>query len=77
MDPFGNFGWSFGFGFGWILIGVFVLLMAAAIAQLVRLSSRSERTKAEEKAAFDSLKQEICSNKISIEEFEEKLHTKA
>ncbi len=75
MDPFGNFGWNFGFGFGWILIGVFVLLMVIALLQLVRFSSKSERTKAEEQAVFDSLKQDICENKITVEEFDEKMHT--
>ncbi len=77
MDPFGHFGWNFGFGFGWILIGVFVLLMVIAIAQLVRFGSQGKRTKAGEQAAFDSLKQEICENKITVEEFDEKMHTKA
>ncbi len=74
MDPFGNFGWNFGFGFGWILIGVFVLLMVIAIVQLVRFGSQSKRTKSGEQAAFDSLKQEICENKITVEEFDEKMH---
>ncbi len=73
MDPFGNFGWSFGFGFGWILIGVFTVLMALAIMQLVRFSVKDERTKSEEQAALNSLQQSICANKISLEEFKEKI----
>ncbi len=75
MDPFGNFGWNFGFGFGWILIGVFVLLMILAIVQLARFGSKDGRTRSGEEAEFDSLKRDICSNKISLEEFEEKIKT--
>ncbi len=77
MDPFGNFGWSFGFGFGWILIGVFAILMALAIAQLVRFSFKDEKTKAEEQAKLHSLKDAVCANKISMEEFEEEIKSMA
>jgi len=71
MDPFGNFGWSFGFGFGWMLIGVTVILLALAIFQLVRFSFQADRTDAQEVGGVNSLKEEICGNKISVEEFEE------
>ncbi len=77
MDPFGNFGWNFGFGFGWILIGVFAILLVLAIVQLARFSFKDERTKAAEQAAFNSLKEDICANKISLEEFEEKIKSMA
>jgi hypothetical protein len=77
MDPFGNFGWDFGFGFGWILIGITVILMALGIAQLVRYSFRDEREKSEEQEMFNALKQDICSGKMSIEEFEKKVKTRA
>ncbi len=75
MDPFGNFGWSFGFGFGWILIFVFVALMAAAIAQLTRLGFRDEQRNREIQAELVSLKQQVCANKISLQEFEQKINT--
>jgi cell division protein FtsL len=75
MDPFGNFGWSFGFGFGWILIFVFLALMAVAIAQLSRLGIHDERRHREIMAEIDSLKQQVCANKISLEEFEDKIKT--
>ena len=55
MDPFGNFGWSFGFGFGWILIGVFAILMILAIVQLARSSFRDDRRRSGEQAALNSL----------------------
>ncbi len=35
MVPFGNFGWNFGFGFGWILTGITFILMILGIAWLV------------------------------------------
>ncbi len=73
MDPFGNFGWSYGFGFGWILIGVYVLLMVLSIMQLVRFGFGDEQGKTEEQVALDSLKQELCANKISLDEFEVKI----
>ena len=75
MDPFGNFGWSFGFGFGWILIAVFVALMAVAIMQLTRFSSRDKQQNPEIQAALDSLKQQVCANKISLQEFDDKINT--
>ncbi len=77
MDPFGNFGWSFGFGFGWILIAVFVALMAVAIVQLARSRFREEWKGREVQAEIDSLKQQMCTNKISLQEFEEKIHNLA
>jgi flagellar basal body-associated protein FliL len=70
MDPFGNFGWSFGFGFGWILIGVTVIFVALAIFQLVRFSFQDDGKKAQEEAKLNPLK-EICANEITVEEFEE------
>lgn len=77
MDPFGNFGWSFGFGFGWILIGVFAILMILAIVQLARSSFRDDRRRSGEQAALNSFKEEICANKISLDEFEEKIKSLA
>jgi uncharacterized membrane protein len=77
MDPFGNFGWDFGFGFGWILIGVTMILIVLAIAQLVRFSFKDEHEKLKDQEALDTLKQEICASKISLEEFEEKIKSRA
>jgi uncharacterized membrane protein len=77
MDPFGNFGWDFGFGFGWILIAVFIALLVVAIVQLARFGYREERRGREIQAELDSLKQQVCANKISLEEFEEKISTMA
>ncbi len=68
MDPFGNFGWSFGFGFGWILTGVVAILMVAAIVQLIRFSFKDEETK---DAELSALKEAACDNRISPEEFKE------
>ncbi len=76
MDPFGNFGWSFGFGFGWILIGVFVFLIALAIMQLVRFYFKDEEAKTKERADKDSLKKELCENRISLDEFKDKITSK-
>ncbi len=76
MDPFGNFGWDFGFGFGWILIGITMILVVLAIAQLVRFSFNDDREKSEEKGAFETLKREICAGKLSLEEFEEKIKSR-
>lgn len=75
MDPFGNFGWSFGFGFGWILILVFVALIAVAIMELTRFGFRNDRRNREIEADLDLLKQQVCANKISLQEFEEKINT--
>ncbi len=74
MDPFGNFGWSFGFGFGWILIGVFVLFMTLAIARLAWSGFKYEREKGEEQARMNALKEAVCANKISPEKFDEEIH---
>ncbi len=71
MDPLGNFGWGFGFGFGWIVTGIIALLMILAIVQLVRSGFKDERTRAEEQARLNSLKEAACANRISLEEFEE------
>ncbi len=76
MDPFGNFGWDFGFGFGWILIGITMILIVLAIAQLVRFSFKDDREKSEEQGVFETLKQEICAGKLSLEEFEEKIKSR-
>ncbi len=77
MDPFGNFGWDFGFGFGWILIGITVVLLVLAIVQLVRFSLRDDRRRSEEQAALNSLKREICAGEIGLEEFEKKIKNMA
>ncbi len=77
VDPFGNFGWNFGFGFGWILIGVFVILMVLAIVQLVRFYFKEEEARTQELAERDSLKKELCENKISLDEFEDQLKSRA
>ncbi len=76
MDPFGNFGWDFGFGFGWILIGITMILVVLAIAQLVRFSFNDDREKSEEQGVFETLKHEICAGKLSLEEFEEKIKSR-
>ncbi|HUI66923.1 MAG TPA: hypothetical protein VL087_01775 [Nitrospirota bacterium] len=73
MVPFGNFGWSFGFGFGWILIGITAILLVLGIMQLTRFSFKDEREKSEEQDTFNTLKQAICAGKISREEFEERI----
>ncbi len=77
MDPFGNFGWNFGFGFGWILIGISAVLLIAAIVQLVRFGFKDETARARERERFDSLKDAVCANRIGIEEFEEQMHGRA
>ncbi len=77
MDPFGNFGWDFGFGFGWILIGVFGFLLVMAIAQLARFSFKDRRTKSQRQAELNSLKEKICAGKITLEELEEKIRDTA
>ncbi len=74
MDPFGNFGWSFGFGFGWILIGITMILIVLAIARLAGFGTKDDRSGQEDMAM---LKKDICSGKISIEEFEEKVKIRA
>lgn len=73
MVPFGNFGWSYGFGFGWILIGITAILLVLGIMQLTRLSFKDEREKSEEQETFNTLAQAICAGKISLEEFEERI----
>ena len=73
MDPFGNFGWNFGFGFGWILIGIFALLMFTAIGYLVSVGYMRHLSKSEKEAELNSLKQDLCENKISMNELEEKI----
>ena len=70
MDPFGNFGWNFGLGFGWILVGIFAALLILAIVQLVRFSFKDEQQVQEK---LNSLKESICANKISLGEFENKI----
>ncbi len=77
MDPFGNFGWSFGFGFGWILIGVFALFMTLAIARLAWSSFKDERQKAEEQARLNALKEAVCANNMSPEKFDEEIRRMA
>jgi uncharacterized membrane protein len=77
MDPFGNFGWNFGFGFGWIMIGITVMLIVLAITQLVRFSTKDDRASSQDLNDLKKLKQDICSGKISIEEFDEKMKSRA
>ncbi len=74
MDPFGNFGWNFGFGFGWILIGITMILIVLAIARLAGFGTKDDRSGQEDMAM---LKKNICSGKISIEEFEERVKSRA
>lgn len=76
MDPFGNFGWNFGFGFGWILTGITAMLLILGIVQLFQFSFKDEQAKAEELEAFKMLKKDICAGKISFEEFEERARSR-
>ncbi len=69
MVPFGNFGWNFGFGFGWILVVITVILIAAGIVQLARLSSADRRTRPRE-TPLDILKKRYARGEISRQEFE-------
>lgn len=39
MVPFGNFGWNFGIGFGWIVIVVSLILLVFAIVRPARMGS--------------------------------------
>ena len=74
MDPFGNFGWDFGFGFGWILIGITMILIVLAIARLAGYGTKDDRSG---QVDLTLLKKDICSGKIGIEEFEEKIKSRA
>ena len=74
MDPFGNFGWDFGFGFGWILIGITTILMILAVARLAGYGTKDDRSGQED---LTLLKKDICAGKISVEEFEEKIKDRA
>ncbi len=69
MGPFGNFAWNFAFGFGWILIGIVAILLFWGVMQLNRFSFKDEWKKSEEQETLNTLKQEICAGKISLEEF--------
>jgi len=74
MDPFGNFGWNFGFGFGWILTGITAVLLFLGVVQVIRFGFKE---KAEEEESFNMLKQDICTGKIGPEEFEERVRSRA
>ncbi len=74
MDPFGNFGWNFGFGFGWILVGVFALLMILGIAFLAGSDFKGPRSTPEKEAELEALKRAVCENRISVDEFDDKIH---
>lgn len=76
MVPFGNFGWNFGVGFGWILVIISLVLVAFGIVQLIRFMSGppsgtnpSEKIVCDE-TALDALKRRYARGEISKDEFE-------
>ncbi len=71
MVPFGNFGWNFGFGFGWIIIVVSFVLMILGIFYLVQMRTGERRSRPRE-SALDILKKRYAQGEISKEEFEAK-----
>jgi hypothetical protein len=76
MGSFGNFAWGFGFGFEWILIGIVAILLLWGVMQLNRFSFKDGRKKSEEQETFNTLKQEICAGKISLEEFGKRIQSR-
>jgi|GEM_PF-6314469 len=73
MVPFGNFGWSFGFGFGWILIGITAILLVLGIMQLTRLSFKEEREKSEEQETFNKLKRRYARARSALKNLRKKI----
>lgn len=68
MVPFGNFGWNFGVGFGWIIVVVSFILMGLGIFYLAQM--RTERRSRPRESAMDILKKRYASGEISKEQFE-------
>jgi putative membrane protein len=72
MVPFGNFGWNFGFGFGWLITAISFFLIVFAIVRLVRMAPGGEQRSAPGESALDELKKRYARGEISKEEFEAK-----
>jgi len=72
MVPFGNFGWSFGFGFGWILTGIVFIVLVLGIVQLTRFSFKDEREKSDEQEAFNTLKRRYARARSALQNLRKK-----
>jgi putative membrane protein len=73
MVPFGNFGWNFGIGFGWIVIVVSFILIVFAIVHLVRIGSGGAGGQDSTcDTRLDVLKKKYARGEITKEEFEAK-----
>jgi putative membrane protein len=74
MVPFGNFGWNFGVGFGWIIVIVTLILIAFGMVQLVRFMSRDREEEQDvcDRSPLDMLKTRYARGEITREEFEQK-----
>ena len=72
MVPFGNFGWNFGFGFGWLIIIVSFILIIFGIVQLVRFGGSAGRRTLPDETPLDVLKKRYARGEITKEEFEAK-----
>ena len=74
MVPFGNFGWNFGIGFGWIIVIVTLILIALGVAQLVRFMSKDGEPEQDvcDTPPLDTLKRRYARGEITREEFEQK-----
>lgn len=69
MVPFGNFGWNFGFGFGWLIIVLSFVLIIFGIVQLVRMGYGDRRSRPRE-SAYDILEKRYARGEISKDQFE-------
>jgi putative membrane protein len=75
MVPFGNFGWNFGVGFGWLIVVVTLILIVFGVVQLVRFMSRDREAEEQdicETSPLDMLNRRYARGEITKNEFDQK-----
>jgi putative membrane protein len=65
-----DYGWGMGFGFGWLVMGLFWILIILGVIYLIKLIVGGRKTEEKGDTAIEILRQRYAKGEISKEEFE-------
>jgi putative membrane protein len=65
-----DYGWGMGFDFGWLVMGLFWILIILGVIYLIKLIVGGRKTEEKEDTAIEILRQRYAKGEVSKEEFE-------
>ncbi len=66
----GNYGWEWGMGFGWLFMIIFWILVILGIIYIIKMITVSAKKEDKEETSLEILKKRYAKGEITREEFE-------